>query len=271
MAACTPPDQPEPAPTAAPASRIEAPAPAPSAALPTSREVIAESLPYAEIGNELVYGHFAIPVDMIDPLPAIILVHDWYGLDDDIRAVAERLAGDGYIVLAVDLFQGRTADNNAEARDLEIDVVENPRRAEDNLRQAVSFIRVSSGAPSIGIVGYGFGGGWALSTAMKSPGGLDAAVSFYGQVVTDEDDIAEVGLPFLGIFLESDRAVPAQTVRDFETMMGALGKDTEIELYEGVRRGFLYQSSQQYNQKVADEAWQRMLTFLESRLGVSER
>lgn len=271
MSGCTPPDEaapPAPADTVA-GGGVSAPLPVDESV--EQREVIAESLPYAEVGNELVYGHFAIPVDMIDPLPAVILIHDWYGLNDDIRAAAERLAGDGYIVLAVDLFQGRTADSAAAARALEIEVVEDPQRAEDNLRQAISFIRVSSGAPSIGIVGYGFGGGWALTTSIESPAGLDAAVSIYGQVVTDEDELADARLPFLGIYLESDRAVPAQTVRDFQAVMSALDKDAEIEFIDGVRRGFVFASSTEYNPDVADVAWRRMLEFLGARLGDRER
>lgn len=271
IAGCTPPDEATPTMPADAGANAGVAAPISVDESAERREVIAESLPYAEVGNELVYGHFAIPADMIDPLPAIILVHDWYGLNDDIRAAAERLAGDGYIVLAVDLFEGKTAENAAAARALEIEVVEDPQRAEDNLRQAISFIRISSGAPSIGIVGYGFGGGWALTTSIESPAGLDAAVSIYGQVVTDEDELADARLPFLGIYLESDRAVPAKSVRDFQTAMSALDKDAEIEFFDGVRRGFVFASSTEYDQAVADRAWRRMLDFLGDRLGGPER
>ena len=267
VAGCTPPEQSAPTIPADTGSDAVAPASVPVGESSERREVVAETLPYAEVGEELVYGYFAIPADMIDPLPAIILIHDWYGLNDDIRAAAERLAGAGYIVLAVDLFEGKTADSATAARTLEIEVVENPQRAEDNLRQAVSFIRVSSGAPSIGLVGYGFGGGWALTTSIESPAGLDAAVSIYGQVVTDEDELADARLPFLGIFLESDRAVPAQTVRDFQAVMNALEKDAEIEILDGVRRGFVFASSSEYNRAEADRAWRRMLDFLGERLG----
>ncbi len=106
-----------------------------------SRPVIAERLPYAEIDDELVYGHFAIPADMIDPLPAVILIHDWWGLNDQMKQAAEKLASEGYIVLGVDLFGGEIAAVPAVARNLELDVVENPELAVQNLKAAYDFIR----------------------------------------------------------------------------------------------------------------------------------
>ncbi len=265
LGACSPSD--EPASVATP--DVVTPTPAPSAPDDTPsepREIISESLPYAEIGDDLVYGHFAIPADMIDPLPAVIIVHDWFGLNQTIRSAAERLAGDGFIVLAVDMFSGETADTVAAARELEVEVVENSRAAEDNLRQAIEFIRISSGAPSIAIVGYGFGGGWALRSALEPRSRLSAAVSFYGQVITDEDRLADAKVPFLGFFSESDRAVPAQKVRDFATSMRGLQKDAEVQILDDVRRGFVDVSSENYNGARAGEAWRQMVSFLNAQM-----
>ena len=87
----------------------------------------------------------------------------------------------------------------------------------------------------------------------------------------NEDKLADARLPFLGIFLESDRAVPAQMVRDFQTTMSALDKDAEIEFFDGVRRGFVFASSTEFNPEVADAAWRRMLEFLGARLGSPEQ
>ncbi len=265
LGACTPAEDPAPVTS----ESVATPSPAPSAPneRPSQRrEIISENLPYAEIGDGLVYGHFAIPADMIDPLPAVVIVHDWFGLNQTVRSAAERLAGDGFIVLAVDLFRGRTADTVGLARELEIDVIENTRLAEDNLRQAIDFIRISSGAPSIAIVGYGFGGGWALRTALASPDRLDAAVSFYGQVITDEDQLAEARVPFLGFFSASDRAVPVQTVREFEASMRSLEKEASVNILEDVRRGFVDVASENYDGAKAGEAWRTMVSFLTEQM-----
>lgn len=265
LGACTPAEEPAPVTSGNVATPSPAPA-APDEQPSERREIISENLPYAEIGDGLVYGHFAIPADMIDPLPAVIIVHDWFGLNQTVRSSAERLAGDGFIVLAVDLFRGRTADTVALARELEVDVVENTRLAEDNLRQAIDFIRISSGAPSIAVVGYGFGGGWALRTALASPDRLDAAVSFYGQVITDEDRLAEARVPFLGFFSASDRAVPVQTVRDFAASMNSLEKEADVNILDDVRRGFVDVTSENYDGAKAGEAWRTMVAFLTEQM-----
>jgi len=232
-----------------------------------SREVVVESLPYAEIDEELVYGHFAIPADMVDPLPAVLVVHDWWGLNEDVRVLSEQLAGAGYIVLAADLFAGQTAASVSAARDLEISAVERPDDVRDNLRQAIDFIRVSSGAPTLAIVGFGFGGGWALKTAIEHSRDLSAVVSFYGQVITREEDLTGADVPFLGFFLESDRAVPADSVGEFEALMQSMSRDTEVQILADGRRGFIDRSSGNYDAALADRTWTRMLDFLETHTG----
>lgn len=231
------------------------------------RDVLAERLPYAEVGEELVYGHFAIPVDMIDPLPAVIVIHDGFGLNDRMLGMAERLAASGFIVLAVDLFQGRTAGDVSAARELQISVLENQQRALDNLGQALEFIRVSSGAPAIAVLGFGFGGGLALDASLQYPRRLDAVVSFYGQVKTDRSRLRAAEVPFLGVFLENDRAVPPQSVRDFEEVMKGLGHDATIHIFDEGRRGFMDPGANTYDAALADRAWEQAIIFLTDAMG----
>ena len=88
------------------------------------RPVVAETLPYAEVDDELVYGHFVFPADMVDPLPGVIVFHEWWGLNDEVRAMADRIAAEGYVVLAVDLFGGRSTRSPADARAIMVSVVE---------------------------------------------------------------------------------------------------------------------------------------------------
>lgn len=264
LTACSSGESPPAAAPAGPASGQNASG-APDTEVPEDiREVVAENLPYAEVQDELVYGHFAFPVDMVDPLPAVILVHDWWGLNDDVRADAERLAASGYIVLAIDLFMGESVDGVSAARRMELDVLENPRRAADNIRQAIDFLRVSSAPPGLAILGFGFGGGWALNTALERPGAIDAVISFYGQVVTDTD-VDRLSVPFLGFFAESDRAVPITTVRNFERTAEALDKDVELRVFDDARRGFAERSSDSYDADTTDEAWVEMLAYLDAR------
>ncbi|MDH3276340.1 MAG: dienelactone hydrolase family protein, partial [Gammaproteobacteria bacterium] len=96
--------------------------PSAAAEIAPAQAVISEKLPYAELGDTLVYGYFVAPADMFEPLPAVIMIHEWWGLNDNIRAMADRLAGEGYIVLAVDLYGGKVAKNIAEARQFMLSV-----------------------------------------------------------------------------------------------------------------------------------------------------
>ena len=234
------------------------------------KPVVAEVLPYGEVDEKLVYGYFAIPEDMIDPLPAIIVVHDWWGLDDNMREIAQRLAGEGYIVLGVDLFSGGTANALADARDLEISVVENPNLAMENLSQARDFISNTAGAPQVAVLGYGFGGGWSLRATTDLPDGFSASVSYYGQVHDDTDRLGRLNTPFLGLFAEEDRAIPAADVKRFAAALESLEKDVEVILYPDARRGFADPRSENYNAETANEAWRRAVKFLAENMAQSE-
>lgn len=243
--------------------------PSAGAAIPPDRNVVAETLAYAEVDDELVYGHFVFPSDMVDPLPGLIVVHEWWGLNDGVRAMADRLAAEGYIVLAVDLFGGRTAEFPPDARELMLAALQKPKLAEDNLRQAYEFIRDTGGAPRIGSLGWCFGGAWALNTALLFPEELDAAVIYYGQVPGDEDRLAPLDVPILGLFAENDRGIPVDSVRGFQQALEKLGKEHEIEIYPGVGHAFANPSGTSYNADVAAQAWERTVDFLHRHLTVA--
>ena len=230
------------------------------------RPVISEFLPYAEVQEELVYGYFVFPSNMIDPLPAIIVIHEWWGLNDNVRAMANRLAAEGYIVLAIDLFGGKTAVNPAEARKMMISVVENPERAAENIRQAYDFVDETAGAPSIGSLGWCFGGGWSLNTAMLFPDKLDASVIYYGQVTEDEDKLRPISAPILGLFAAEDRGIPIESVHAFEQSLERLRKDFEIHIYPNVGHAFANPTGRNYNAAAAEDAWQKTLDFLSQKL-----
>ena len=232
--------------------------------------VVAERLPYAEVDEELVYGHFVFPADMIDPLPAIILVHESWGLNDRIRARANRLAAEGFIVLAVDLFGGSTATNTEDARLQMLSVVENPESARENIRQAYAFVRDTAGAPRIGSIGWNFGGGWSLNTAMLYPDELDAAVIVYGQVTDDHDALSAVNVPILGLFAGNDRSVTEESVRQFEATLQGLRKNFEIHIYPDADHSFADPQASAYDEETADDARRRILDFLNLHLSIND-
>lgn len=240
--------------------------PSPGAQIEPQRAVVSERLPYAEVNDELVYGYFVFPSDMIEPLPAIIMIHEWWGLNDNIRSMADRLAGEGYIVLAVDLFSGEVAPSANGARELMLRVVENQESAYENIRQAYAFVDSIAGAPRVGSLGWCFGGGWSLNTALLFPNELDAAVIYYGQVTNDEDQLRPLNVPILGLFGARDTGIKVESVQAFETALENLRKTYDIHIYPNAEHAFANPTGKAYNENVADDAWQRTLQFLEANL-----
>jgi len=233
------------------------------------RAVVSDRLAYAEVDDELVYGYFVFPSDMVEPLAAIIVIHEWWGLNDNIRAMADRLAAEGYIVLAVDLYGGKVASSAAEARKLMLSVSEDTELASENIRQAYNFVSSAAGAPRIGSLGWCFGGGWSLNTAMLFPDKLDAAVIYYGQVTSDEELLRPVNVPILGLFGADDTGISVESVRQFEAALERLRKRHEIHIFPGASHAFANPTGNNYNAEVAEDAWEKTLEFLNYNLVVA--
>ncbi len=267
LAACSEPEQ-EAASTpaaAAPSAQAVEQVVAPSREAP-ARAIIAEDMPYAEVGDELVYGYFVAPSDMFEPLPAVIMIHEWWGLTDEMRARADRLAAQGYIVLAIDLFGGQTASDPTTARKLMLSVVEDPGSANEKIRGAFEFVSQAAGAPRVGAIGWRFGGTWALNTALLFPDELDASVIYYGQVTSDKDKLRPVNTPILGLFAADDISIRAEAVEAFRSALESLQKDYDIQVYAGVRQRFFSESAKTYDAVAANDAWNRTLEFLSLHL-----
>ena len=240
--------------------------PSPAVDIVPTRDVVSDPrLPYAESGDHLVYGHFAAPADVVEPLPAVILIHEWWGLNDNVRAMANRLAGEGYMVLAVDLYNGEVAASREAARVLMLEVVEDRLGAEENIRSAYAFLE-TAGAPRIASMGWCFGGGWSLNTAQLFPDDLDATVIYYGQVTDDEEKLRPVSAPILGLFGAADTGISVESVEGFRTALESLDKDHEIHIYPGVGHAFANPTGQNYDAAAAADAWQKTIEFLDRHL-----
>lgn len=242
----------------------------PAVDLAPARPVISQTMAYTEYKEELIYGYFSAPADMFEPLPAVIMIHEWWGLNDNIRAMADRLAGEGYIVFAVDLFNGKVASTPGEARVLMAQAIEDPEAANQNIRAAFKFVNETAGAPRTGVIGWCFGGGWSLNTARLFPEELDASVIYYGQVTDDEEALRPIGAPILGLFGADDSGIKVDSVRAFETSLGRLRKNFEIHIYPGVGHAFANPTGTNYNAAAAEDAWRRTLEFFARHLSVDE-
>jgi carboxymethylenebutenolidase len=242
--------------------------PSPAAQFAPARPVRSQTLAYTEYRDELVYGYFAAPADMFEPLPAIIMIHEWWGLNDNIRTMADRLAGEGYIVFAVDLYHGGVASTPREARVLMMKAVEDPEPAKENIRAAFEFVSKTAGAPRVGSLGWRFGGGWSLRTAQLFPDELDAAVIYYGQVTNDEDLLRPIGAPILGLFAADDSGIRVASVEAFRDSLERLRKNYEVHIYPGVGHAFANPTRRNYDAAAAEDAWRRTLEFFDLHLSV---
>lgn len=219
-------------------------------------------------GEELeaggVRGYLARPAGT--PRAGLIVIHEWWGLNDNIRAMSNRLAAEGYLALAVDLYGGAVATDAAQARELMSTAMSDPERTDAALLAAFRWLEDEGGVERIGSVGWCFGGALSLRTAIMLPEQLDAAVIYYGRLVTEPARLAPLRMPILGIFGGQDRGIPLQSVHEFETVLQALGKTAEIVVYDDADHAFANPSGTRYEPEAAADAWRRTLAFLAEHL-----
>ncbi len=221
---------------------------------------------YAEVDGELARGYLSYPADMIEPLPALLIVHDRFGLDQDMRDICDQIASQGFVVLGVDLFGGIVGKKPAETRQVQVRLLEKPDLARENLQQAIEFLDSSVGAPRIAIQGWGFGGIYALNTAISYPDKLSAAILVQGQTITDAEKLALLKMPLLGIYGAGDRSIPATTVRAFGDALKASRISHDIRLYPAAASSFMIPGGGNYSESQAANAWEIIDEFLASNL-----
>lgn len=239
-------------------------APVPAAAGGTGAEGVA--------GEVLSYGGFSgyVARPAGAPRAGLIVIHEWWGLNDNIREMTRRFAAEGYLALAVDLYGGRSAATPEEARALMSQTMASPETAMANLRAAHAWLDTHSGNGRVGSIGWCFGGGMSLSTALMLPEALDAAVIYYGRLETDPEKLAPLAMPILGIFGGQDRGIPLESVQAFEAALVSQGKDVEIVVYPQANHAFANPSGTRYDPEAAEDAWRRTLAFLAERLAAAQ-
>jgi len=178
--------------------------------------------------------------------------------------MADKLAGEGYTALAVDLYNGKVAELPDSAGTYARSVKE--EEALDNLTQAYQYLTNDQGAGKIGTIGWCFGGGWSLQTALAHPEKIDATVIYYGRLVTDATKLEKLQMPIIGFFGAEDNGIPPETVHEFESALNDAGVKNSIHIYDGAGHAFANPSGTRYVQEAAEDAWQKTVTFLSENL-----
>jgi carboxymethylenebutenolidase len=208
-----------------------------------------------------VYGFLASP-DAVEPRAAVVMIHEWWGLNDNIRTMAELLASEGYTVLAIDLYEGSRADAPDQARALMSAANQRPEALQANLADAIDYLRDELGIGAVAVMGWCFGGAWTLNTAANLGDAVDAAVVYYGRVLTTPEQVAGISAPVLGIFAADDTGIPLESVKAFEAAMAEAGKDLELHIFASVGHAFANPSGNNYDAEAAEAAWELTLQFL---------
>jgi len=205
---------------------------------------------------------FLVKPDGKGPFPAVIVIQEWWGLDNWIKDQARALGKEGYLALAVDLYRGKVTSKPEEAHQL---MMGTPRdRALRDLKAAYVYLagRADAKKDKVGAIGWCMGGMYAMALAVEEPK-LAAAVAYYGAPPTDVAAIAKINAPVLGNFGADDKGPSPDQVKAFEVAMKKAGKTIDVKIYEGAPHAFANPNNpwKGYREAAAKDAWARSTAF----------
>jgi carboxymethylenebutenolidase len=201
------------------------------------------------------------------PFPGILVIHEYWGLNDWVKEQASKLSDLGYVALAVDLYRGKVATTPDEAHEIMRGVPED--RAARDLHAAFEFLKSQSNVKKdrIASIGWCMGGGYSFNVALQEPT-LTADVINYGHLASDSESLKKINASILGIFGGQDRGIQVEDVKKFEQLMKQLGKKVEIVIYPNAGHGFENPNNKAgYRVDDAADAWTRTVKFLADTLG----
>jgi len=198
--------------------------------------------------------------------PGIVMIHEWIGLNDYVKEMARQLAAEGYVVLAVDLYEGKVAKNTTEARELSTKVRNNIPAAVSNMKTAVNYLKELDNVDDskIASMGWCFGGGMSLQLSLNEK--LAATIIYYGNMETNKTRLSVIKWPVLGIFGEADTSIPVASVKEFDAALDELEIENEIYIYPNVGHAFANPSGMNYAAQETKDAWKKTVEFLDRNL-----
>ena len=200
-----------------------------------------------------------------DEAPAVIVIHEWWGLNGQIRGVARRLAQEGYVAIVSDLYHGQVAGDPEYAHELSRGLDEG--KALGDLDAALGWLRTQKRVDGrrVGVVGFCMGGRLSQLFALRHPD-LAAAVMFYGLPESDPVKLATLKVPLQGHFGGEDRGIGADQVNAFKASLAKAGKTVDIYVYPGAGHAFMNEGRPSYHPDAAKQAWARALQFFQKYL-----
>ena len=239
----------------------------PAALLGRAPAPLGESVAYLP-GDPDTRGYLARPSGA-GPFGAVILIHEWNGLVDRIRQVADALAAEGYLALAADLYSGRTGSNREENLSLVRESLSRPDRIIANLDAGARFLRAQPEfSGKIATVGWCYGGGVALSYAIGGEN-HDATAIFYGRLVDDPEQLAAIHHEIYGSFARLDRGPAPEQVDRFVAALRKAGIPNDVHIYDDVNHGFWLHVDREPAVRTmpARDAWRRLKSYFKRTIG----
>jgi carboxymethylenebutenolidase len=225
----------------------------------TSKEVSYKS------GDETVHGILYTPEGK-GPFPGILVIHEWWGLNDWVKEQASKLADQGYATLAVDLYRGKVATTPELAHEIMRGVPED--RAKRDLHAAFEFLKSQPNVRKdrTAAIGWCMGGGYSLDVALQEPA-LTADVINYGHLATDPESLKKINAAILGNFGGQDQGIPPADVNKFAQTLKQMDKTVDVKIYPDAGHAFENPNNKGgYRAQDADDAWTRTVNFLATTL-----
>lgn len=217
---------------------------------------------FTAVDGTILRGYLATP-DEPGPHPAVLLIHEWWGLNEMIPVMADALAREGYVVLAADAYRGKVTA--AVPRALYLRLSTPTEQIRSDLDDALAYLmsREEVDASRIASMGFCFGGGESLQLGLRQSENLALTIIYYGSLVTDPDLLRPLvaAQPVLGVFAEEDQQIFVENVLEFEAALNSLDIENQITIYPGVGHAFI--TKENFNQPgIAGDAWQEAVDFL---------
>jgi carboxymethylenebutenolidase len=216
-----------------------------------------------EAGSKQARGYLAVPSH---PKGAVLVLHAWWGLNDFFKGYADRLASQGYLAFAPDLYDGPVAKTVEEAKVLHSEKEKDDVRMKTIILGAEEFLRSnpSVSGRKIGVIGFSMGAAWSYLLSTMKPESVGAVVVFYGAWPTD---FSKAKAAFLGHFSPDDEWEPIDGIKATESKLREAGRDVEFHFYPGTKHWFVEENRPvEYNRDAADLAWKRTIAFLDNKL-----
>jgi carboxymethylenebutenolidase len=222
---------------------------------------MAGSLVNVEHDGVKIAGYLAQPTGT--PVGGLIVIQEWWGLNDDIKGIADRYAAEGFLAFAPDMYHGEVAAEPDEARKLAMSLERDLAARE--IDAAIAWLKAEHGVSKVGCVGFCMGGGLTLATAIRPTSNVDAVHVYYGGGMPEADVLGAIKAPVMGSYGAEDQGIPADRVDMLRETLTKAGVENDIKLYDGAAHSF-FNAGPAHHEAASADSWTRSVGWFKKHL-----